>query len=40
MHQPFDRISAEMVALLLDRIAGAEPKSVTMPARLVVRASA
>jgi DNA-binding LacI/PurR family transcriptional regulator len=39
MHQPFDRISAEMVQLLVDQIAGAPPKSVTMPARLVVRAS-
>ena len=31
MHQPFDRISAEMVDLLLDQIAGTPPKSVTMP---------
>lgn len=40
MHQPFDRISAEMVDLLLDQIAGTPPKSVTMRAELVVRASA
>lgn len=39
MHQPFDRISAEMVALLLETVAGGEIKSVTLPARLVVRAS-
>lgn len=40
MHQPFDRISAEMVSLLLDVIAGAPQRSVTMPASLVVRRSA
>ena len=40
MHQPFDRISAEMVDLLLDQIAGTPPKSVTMRADLVVRTSA
>lgn len=39
MHQPFDRISSEMVTLLLELIAGAPQKSVTMPARLVVRRS-
>lgn len=39
MHQPFDRISAEMVTLLLDLLGGAQQKSVTMPARLVVRES-
>lgn len=39
MHQPFDRISTEMVALLLEVAAGAPHKSVTMPAQLVVRAS-
>lgn len=40
MHQPFDLISAEMVRLLLDVVAGAPRTSVTMPARLVARASA
>lgn len=39
MHQPFDRISAEMVSLLLDLVGGAAHKSVTMPASLVVRRS-
>ena len=39
MHQPFDRISAEMVALLLELLEGAPQKSVTMPATLVVRES-
>lgn len=39
MHQPFDRISTEMVALLLDIIDGAPPRSVTLPTNLVVRAS-
>lgn len=40
MHQPFDRISREMVTLALELIAGGEPKSVTIPARLVVRGTA
>ena len=40
MRQPFERISAEMVALLLDIIGGGEIKAVTLPAKLVVRASA
>lgn len=39
MRQPFDQISAEMVALLLDRVAGGSARSVTMPATLIVRAS-
>jgi DNA-binding LacI/PurR family transcriptional regulator len=39
MHQPFDRISAEMVALLLDVVDGAPHRSVTLPAQLVVRES-
>lgn len=39
MHQPFDRISAEMVSVLLDIINGAPRRSVTLPADLVVRAS-
>ncbi|WP_084129130.1 LacI family DNA-binding transcriptional regulator [Demequina sp. NBRC 110055] len=40
MHQPFDEISAHMVRLLLDTVAGREPDSVTLPATLVRRASA
>ena len=40
MRQPFDQISSEMVALLLDVIEGAPQKSVTIPASLVVRRSA
>jgi len=39
MHQPFDRISAEMVSLLLEVIGGGQRKSVTLPATLVVRES-
>ncbi|PYG01701.1 transcriptional regulator, LacI family [Georgenia satyanarayanai] len=39
MRQPFDRISAEMVSLLLEIVAGSATKSVTMPATLVVRES-
>ena len=39
MHQPFDRISAEMVRLLLGVIEGDAPAAVTVPASLVVRAS-
>lgn len=39
MHQPFDRISSEMVAQLLDVVGGASPAYVTVPAHLVVRAS-
>ncbi|KSW29715.1 LacI family DNA-binding transcriptional regulator [Cellulomonas sp. B6] len=40
IHQPFDRISAEMVAMLLDVVGGAPHSAVTMPAELVRRASA
>lgn len=40
MRQPFNRISSEMVTLLLDVIEGAPHKSVTLPASLVVRHSA
>jgi DNA-binding LacI/PurR family transcriptional regulator len=39
MRQPFDRISAEMVRLLLDAIAGADPAAVLLPTTLVVRDS-
>ena len=40
MRQPFERISAEMVRLLLEVIEGAEPAAITLPTSLVVRASA
>lgn len=40
MRQPFQRISAEMVRLLLARIAGEPPATVILPAELVVRESA
>lgn len=39
MHQPFDRISAEMVDLLLGVIDGGQQNSMTLPASLVVRES-
>ena len=38
VRQPLDRISAEMVRLLLDLIAGRTPVSVTVPTTVVVRA--
>jgi len=40
MRQPWDQISAQMVGVLLDVIAGAEPRSVILDTELVVRASA
>jgi DNA-binding LacI/PurR family transcriptional regulator len=40
MRQPFERISAEMVRLLLEVIDGQEPAAVTLPTSLVVRESA
>ncbi len=40
MHQPFDRISSTMVALLLEVVAGALHTALTMPAELVGRQSA
>jgi len=40
MRQPWDQISAEMVALLLDAIAGGSRRAITLPTTLVVRASA
>ena len=40
MRQPFDRISAEMVRLLLQRIGGEKPAAITLPTQLVVRESA
>ena len=40
MRQPFDRISEEMVRLLLDVIAGKHHAAITIPTELVVRGSA
>ncbi|GAA0484626.1 MAG: LacI family transcriptional regulator [Microbacterium sp. SCN 70-18] len=40
MRQPWDRISEEMVALLLEVIAGAPPRAIVLPTTLVVRDSA
>jgi DNA-binding LacI/PurR family transcriptional regulator len=40
MRQPFDRISAEMVRLLLQVIEGQRPASITLQTELVVRESA
>jgi DNA-binding LacI/PurR family transcriptional regulator len=40
MRQPFDRISAEMVRLLLARIAGEGDATVTVPTTLIRRESA
>jgi DNA-binding LacI/PurR family transcriptional regulator len=40
MRQPFDRISQEMVRLLLEVIGGEKPAAITLPTELVVRASA
>lgn len=40
MHQPFGRISAEMVRLLLEVIDGQEPAAITLPTSLVRRESA
>ncbi|WP_159501413.1 LacI family DNA-binding transcriptional regulator [Microbacterium sp. 18062] len=40
MRQPWDRISAEMVTLLLEVIDGGSPRTVTLPTDLVVRESA
>jgi DNA-binding LacI/PurR family transcriptional regulator len=40
MRQPYERISAEMVRLLLEVVDGAEPAAVTLPTSLVVRDSA
>jgi DNA-binding LacI/PurR family transcriptional regulator len=39
MRQPFERISAEMVRLLLEVVEGHAPAAVTLPASLVERAS-
>ncbi|WP_349357261.1 substrate-binding domain-containing protein [Pseudarthrobacter sp. PS3-L1] len=39
VHQPFGRISEEMVRLLLGVIGGEKPAAMTLPAELVVRAS-
>ena len=40
MRQPWDQISAQMVAVLLEVIAGASPRSVILDTELVVRESA
>ena len=40
MQQPWDEISAQMVTLLLDRIAGGPRQAITLPTALVVRESA
>jgi DNA-binding LacI/PurR family transcriptional regulator len=40
MRQPFGRISAEMVRLLLKVIDGESPAAITLPTELVIRASA
>ena len=40
IRQPLDRISAEMVRLLLGRIRGEPPSAVILPTELVVRDSA
>lgn len=40
VRQPFDRISEEMVRLLLDVISGKRPAAVTIPTELVIRQSA
>jgi DNA-binding LacI/PurR family transcriptional regulator len=39
MRQPYERISAEMVRLLLELVDGAEPAAITLPTSLVVRDS-
>jgi len=39
MRQPFERISAEMVRLLLEVIEGEQPAAITLPTTLVQRAS-
>lgn len=40
IHQPWEQISAQMVAVLLETIAGAPPRSVVLDTELVVRDSA
>jgi DNA-binding LacI/PurR family transcriptional regulator len=40
MRQPYDRISAEMVRLLLGIIAGESPATVILPTELIRRSSA
>jgi len=39
MRQPFERISSEIVRLLIEVVDGAEPAAMTLPTTLVVRAS-
>jgi DNA-binding LacI/PurR family transcriptional regulator len=40
MHQPFDRISSEMVRMLIESIAGESPATITLPTTLIKRESA
>jgi len=40
VRQPFDRISEEMVRLLLDVIDGKKPAAITIPTEMVIRESA
>lgn len=40
VHQPFERISEEMVRLLTDVVAGRAPLSITLPTSVVLRSSA
>lgn len=40
MRQPWERLSDEMVSLLLDVIAGGAPEPITLPTTLIVRESA
>ena len=40
MHQPFDRISEEMVRLLLEVIKGERTAAIVVPTDLIVRGSA
>lgn len=40
MRQPFDRVTSEMVRLLLQVIAGSTPAAVLLPTELVIRGSA
>lgn len=40
MRQPWDQLSSQMVALVLDLVGGGSPRAVTLPTTLVVRESA
>ncbi len=39
MRQPFDRISSEMVRMLLESIGGEQPATITLPTKLIERES-